>query len=345
MRRPKARAVAVALAGVAIVVLAPAWATTRGQGKAAAPGRIVFERNDRIYVMNADGSGQRRMGLPGYPVWSPNGRKIAFDTCCSSSTGLYVANANGSARREIMHVSAYNCLAPSWSPEGRKLLYTLDCDVDFQSIGVINADGTGRKELTGTWNQNPVWSPDGRTIVFTTNPRPHRGFRLMLMDQHGRGKRTVPGGYPDPEPTPRSMPAWSRDGKTIFFLTYWDGRLLAIGRDGRGLRDLAPQLDKVRDFSLSPDGTRIALSAPGSPDRGWEVYTVDADGSHLQQLTDNRAYDIEPRWSPDGSWLAFTSTRDGNSEVYVMHADGSEQTDISESPATDETPSWVPNAR
>jgi Tol biopolymer transport system component len=53
--------------------------------------------------------------------------------------------------------------------------------------------------------------------------------------------------------------------------------------------------------------------------------------------------DIWPTWSPDGTKIAFTSTRDGNEEVYVMNADGSGQTNLTNHPASDIFPAWSPD--
>jgi Tol biopolymer transport system component len=234
------------------------------------------------------------------------------------------------------------CLDPVWSPDSQKLLYTTECEVDFQAIGVVGADGTGGRLLTGTYSQNPAWSPDGRTIVFTGLARADHRFGLYTMDERGRARTEVVGRYPEAEPTPDAGPTWSRDGRRIFFLTYHDDELWVVNRDGRGARNLTPMLAKVRDFDLSPDGRKLVLAAPGRPDRGWEIYTVNEDGSSLRQLTHNRAHDVEPRWSPNGRRIAFTSFRDGNAEIYVMNADGSEQINVSRDPRDEEQPIWLP---
>jgi Tol biopolymer transport system component len=300
----------------------------------------------RVFVVHADGSGRHRTTLPGLPYPSPNGRRLAFAVAGAWPSRLYVADRDGRGRQPILREKYYaSCLDPVWSPDSRKLLYTTDCDVDFETIGVVNADGSGRKMLTRKWSQNPAWSPNGRTIVFTSVARNAPPFRLYLMDEGGRGRRRVPGRYPDPEPTPNasSGPTWSRDGRRIFFLTYQEDELRVINRAGSVSRNLTPTLAKVRDFDLSPDGRKLVLTAPGTPDRGWEIYTVNVDGSGLRQLTENRAHDVEPTWSPDGQKIAFESTRDGNSEIYVMNADGSEQINVSRDPRDEQQPVWLPS--
>ena len=70
---------------------------------------------------------------------------------------------------------------------------------------------------------------------------------------------------------------------------------------------------------------------------------MNADGSGPTRLTNNAAADVEPAWSPDGSRIAFASTRDGNFEIYVMNADGSNQTRLTNNAAADDQPAWSPD--
>ncbi len=69
---------------------------------------------------------------------------------------------------------------------------------------------------------------------------------------------------------------------------------------------------------------------------------MNADGSGVTNLSNHRADDFGPAWSPDGSRIAFSSDRDGNFEVYVMNADGSGQTRLTDNPGIDTNPAWSP---
>jgi Tol biopolymer transport system component len=71
-----------------------------------------------------------------------------------------------------------------------------------------------------------------------------------------------------------------------------------------------------------------------------DVFLMDLDGSNQIRLTNNPAYDDQPKWSPDGSRIAFLSDRDGNFEIYTMNADGSAQTRLTNNPAADGFPAW-----
>jgi Tol biopolymer transport system component/C-terminal processing protease CtpA/Prc len=68
--------------------------------------------------------------------------------------------------------------------------------------------------------------------------------------------------------------------------------------------------------SISPDGSTIAFSYQG------DIYTVPRAGGAARQLTIHEAYDSQPIWSPDGSKIAFSSTRYGNSDIFVVPAKG-----------------------
>jgi Tol biopolymer transport system component len=94
--------------------------------------------------------------------------------------------------------------------------------------------------------------------------------------------------------------------------------------------------------SYSPDGTKVAFHT--NYDGDYEVCVMNADGTHVRQLTHNSSIDAFPTWSPDGSQIAFESNRDGNFDIYIMNADGSDQLNITNDlPGDKEDPRWSPD--
>jgi hypothetical protein len=79
--------------------------------------------------------------------------------------------------------------------------------------------------------------------------------------------------------------------------------------------------------------------------RDNDIWTVNPDGTNRVRLTTHPAQDSNPRWSPDGKQIAFTSLRDGKAEIYLMNADGSNQRRITTSPGSESahSPSWSPD--
>ncbi|MEA2336055.1 MAG: TolB protein, partial [Thermoanaerobaculia bacterium] len=77
-----------------------------------------------------------------------------------------------------------------------------------------------------------------------------------------------------------------------------------------------------------------------SRDGNFEIYVMDADGTHQTRLTSNAAFDAAPSWSPDGQRIVFRSNRDGNNEIYVMAKDGTSQTRVTFNTADDQEPKF-----
>jgi Tol biopolymer transport system component len=71
------------------------------------------------------------------------------------------------------------------------------------------------------------------------------------------------------------------------------------------------------------------------------IFVMNTDGTGVTQLTTQ--HERDPRWSPDGTKIAFASQRDGNWEIYVMNADGTGQTRLTNNPAYDAEPCWSPD--
>ena len=278
------------------------------------------------------------------PVWSPDGRRIAF-VSRRDGKALYVMNADGSGLRIVARIRQLG--SPAWSPDGQTIAVAGD-----RRILLVNADGSGQRNVTREWGLDgfPAWSPDARRIAFFASRRP--GINVMNAD--GSGRRTLT----RLRAGRTASLAWSSDGKKLLFLQDNVGcgdfcfHLYVLNADGSGLRDLTrklaggdrPGAGPASDPVWSPDGRRIAFVRLNTR---HGVYVVNADGSGVRNLTPKprgAAY-AAPAWSPDGRKIAFASERDGNSEIYLMNADGSGQRNLTRNLAYDGDPAWSPGGQ
>jgi TolB protein len=208
--------------------------------------RIAFERvccgqKADIYVMNADGSGLRRLTRNResmWPIWSPNSRQLAFTRVrVSSRPGrkpryvwrpeVWVMNADGSGQRGLARG-----MPSAWSPDGARIAFTKPAFTAPHGPGmyVVNADGTGQRRLNTVNFGSARWSPDGQKIIFV-RARPGTRARvndIYVMNADGRGQRRLTERGNDPR--------WSPDGTKISFVTNREGNkeIYVMETDGSG---------------------------------------------------------------------------------------------------------------
>jgi Tol biopolymer transport system component len=147
--------------------------------------------------------------------------------------------------------------------------------------------------------------------------------------------------------------AWSPDGKKLAFAgggsEFGDFAIYTCNADGSELRKVTGNAYFVVGVTWSPDG-RIAFGAStmistanGSHNSGYSIRVMNADGSDLHVVPfQGQAW--EPAWSPDGSEIAFSSNRSGQSyDIYTMRPDGSDVRQITTGSGMEAYPTWSPD--
>lgn len=164
-----------------------------------------------IFVMSADGADQTMLtNAPGRdqnPSWSPDGRKIAFDSGREGNGEIFVMNADGSGQINLTMDPAGDS-SPSWSPDGTKIVYTSFRDGGV-SVMVMDVDGGNQINLTNRpsgFELEPCWSPDGTKIAFSSDRE--GDIEIYVMDADGRNPVNL-----TKSPGLDLSPSWSPDGK------------------------------------------------------------------------------------------------------------------------------------
>jgi TolB protein len=280
--------------------------TTKAQGVSAptwSPDgrRIAFISAGAIHVVNANGSGLRR--LPAKTVlgrisWSAGSRRLAYTGAGASagngSVQIYVIDAARGAPRALAP-KVQSPVIPSWSPRGTTIAF-MSARTDAMSIYTIQADGSGLRTLTsGADDSFPSWSPDGRSILFEryTCPSPSRcGYQINVMRADGAMRRALIHVPRFPGAGGLSS-AWSPDGRRILFLRPLGGlrgdEIVVMDTRGKQLRRLTKGVRDASDPAWSPDGRMVAYESSNT------IYVVNADGSGPRRLVESGSM---PAWKP-----------------------------------------------
>src|SRR5258707_699297 len=101
--------------------------------------------------------------------------------------------------------------------------------------------------------------------------------------------------------------------------------------------------------SVSPDGSRVVYTVTEpvmTPDKSTydtQIYISNSDGTHQHQLTHDQKPSSDPRWSPDGKWLAFTSARSGKNNLFLLPMAGGEAEQITDVKTGVSAFAWSPD--
>lgn len=144
--------------------------------------------------------------------------------------------------------------------------------------------------------------------------------------------------------------AWSPDGGKCLFTRIHRGKmgLWIMNADGSDLKPLltgqeAPHFDG--HWSIDSKKICFVFDVLQGTDGKLQINTVLADGTENRNFIPHKAFEESPRWSPDGTRLAWVSARDGNQEIYTVDAKGENLKRLTTEAAFDNNPSWSPDSK
>jgi Tol biopolymer transport system component len=193
-------------------------------------------------------------------------------------------------------------------------------------LGVAGSAGGGVPVPPPPGDQLPTWSPDGSVIVFLSD---RDGTSLRVMNPDGSSEHRIPW-----LPASSSY-SFSRDWSHV--AAYVDGKLVVERLDGSDRITLGPATYLAK-ASWSPDGTRVAYTAPSATPNEADVLVARIDGSETHSV----ATGLYPAWAPTGERIAYVAGEYGKNELHVVDADGTGDMRLTSSGAYF-APSWSSN--
>ncbi len=237
----------------------------------------------------------------GYPMQSPDGSKIVFQSNRTGNYDIYVMNSDGTGLMQLTKDPAPDN-SPAWSPDGRKIVFASERNgkENDSEVYIMNADGSNQQRLTNQIgdDSHPKFAPDGKYIIFNSArstpdlkaPWPEQWIEIFIMDTAGKNIRQL-----SSFKTISTFPSISPDGKKILYRKVVN----------------APAFNW--DLSVNVRN------------RNSEVYVMNFDGTNDINISNSAAFDGWPAWSHDGNLIVFASNRTGPAgvgHVFVADAGG-----------------------
>lgn len=312
----------------------------------------------QIFIMNADGTNQRLIvdKDSGPPVLSHNKKRIAFTIYENLYKYLYVIDVDGQ-NLKLLDKARGTCHGPVWSPDDSKITFVKNDNhpLNYCDIYTINADGTGRMQLTNQNDNNQAsYLPDNSAIIYTSSNGTTSGIYKMNLD--GTNKQLI-------SPPGKSFysSSVSPNGKMIAINSEdWGGsQIFVMNTDGSNLKQLTFTIEKnYNDTGFPRGGNNDPVWSPNSSrilyqsyeNTAPDIFVINADGSGNKRLTDSPKRDECPAWTDDGRYIIYAAKKawySGNTPTYgswviaIMTADGQLKTELTDNIGGDLYPVFI----
>lgn len=263
---------------------------------------------DGVFVMNADGGGQRPL-FP-YPLdarslaVSPDGTKITYYTTGWGGFDIWVCDVNGENARNVTNSADVSELDPAWSPDGKEIVFSSNRDGN-SDVFIMDLEGTNFRNITNhvSTDNSPSWSPSGNRIAFSSHRDGHGNIYVMAPDGSNLQQLT----FVNETNVHYFHPRWSPGGEAIAFVAIVGlERHIYLLEPGSSARPLVARFARATNPTWSPDGAAIAFSA--NLDGSQDIFTIDLSRNNLLNLTNGVGGNSYPAWLPGGQ-IVFATRR------------------------------------
>ena len=276
------------------------------------------------------------------PIWSPDGRYIAFCRFGKAEKGIYIIPALGGAERRVRVTSWGEHFFEgrlSWSPDGKLLAFSDRVSPEERRLAIflLSLDSLEVRRLTSPQlsrrDTYPAFSPDGQTLAFIRNPE-----GVYTVPVSGGKEQYVVSGAAFEE---KEGLAWTPDGRDVVYPAdgwLWKRSLhggeperLQVGQDGGQPSIRGSQLVYLRQApNINVWRRRLNSSvSAGAADRFISSTRIESG----------------PQFSPDGTKIAFESTRSGVYEIWMCQSNGNGLLQLTHFNSPTGTPRWSPDGQ
>jgi Tol biopolymer transport system component/DNA-binding winged helix-turn-helix (wHTH) protein len=311
--------------------------------------------NTGIYAAVVGGEKSIQLtNMPGdcCPVWSPDGRQIAFVRFSGNSFSIFTIPALGGTERRLYRGPDHLGGGLSWSADGRLIAFTESHESDPTRawISAFSLSDSSVQEISspppGWIDRSPSYSPDGKRLAFIRSAVAGVSNDIYVMAANGGPAKRLTF---DHRPMSGSL-AWTSDSREIVFASARSGEmgLWMVAAEGCIPMPVAGPVGEASwpTIPSRTDSTLVYEQGTGKAD----VWRLDLkDAKHPQRapfaLVSEKGDKMRPQLSPDGEKVVFESNRLGFWDIWTCDVDGSRCDQITSLHGTAGRARWSPNGR